>query len=131
MKTIQQCLEQACLDELASQEGTDELASQEGGNLEMTNQDNMNFGAMFDSELPNASAVMAAICCATSQFAANPSLDLAELVEDLAYTLSAPEYAETPLISQVAEQLLHQWAEIVDAQHAELLNSATPTQHYH
>ena len=100
-------------------------------NNEIAKQDTAEFGAVFDADLPSASAVMAAICCATSQFAVHPSLDLAELIEDLAYTLSAPEYAETPQISMVAEQLMHQWAEIVDAQHAELLMNAVPTQHYH
>lgn len=67
-----------------------------------------------DPDLPNASAVMAAICCASSQYAVNPSTDLAILVLDLAHKLTAPHYAESKLIAEVAKRLVFQWDAIVD-----------------
>jgi len=85
----------------------------------------------YDADLPDANAVMAAICCASSQYAVNPSVDLAMLIEDLAYKLSAPAYAESPLIEEVASRLLIQWSAIVDDQQAALLDSEPLTASYH
>jgi hypothetical protein len=67
----------------------------------------------FDPDLPNASAVMAAICCTSSQYVMNPSVDLAKLVADLAHKLTAPQYAESKLVTEVAKRLVSQWDAIV------------------
>lgn len=79
----------------------------------------------YDPDLPNASAVMAAICCVSSQYAVNPSADLAMLVADLAHKLTAPQYAESKLVTEVAKRLVYQWDAIVHEQQAELIQ-ATP-----
>lgn len=81
--------------------------------------------AEYDPDLPNASAVMAAICCVSSQYAVNPSADLAILVSDLAHKLAAPQYAESKLIAEVAKRLAFQWDAIVDDLQDALL-MATP-----
>lgn len=57
---------------------------------------------LFDQELPTAKEVMAAIYCAATQYALNPSLELAKAALTLAHTLTAPEYAETKLIVEIA-----------------------------
>jgi hypothetical protein len=81
----------------------------------------INEPSQYDPDLPNANAVMAAICCASSQYAVNPSVDLAQLVADLAYKLTAPQYAESKLVTEVAKRLVFQWDAIVSEQHAELI----------
>lgn len=78
----------------------------------------------FDPDLPNASAVMAAICCVSSQYAVNPSVDLAMLVADLAHKLTAPQYAESKLVTEVAKRLVFQWDAIVNEQQAGLIASS-------
>lgn len=73
----------------------------------------------YDPDLPTASAVMASLCCVAAQYAREPSLDLAMLASSLAYTLTAPEYAETQLIVSVAKRLVEQW-EAVLSEHKQL-----------
>jgi len=50
--------------------------------------------AQYDPDLPDAKAVMASLCCVASQYASNPSLELAQLAASLAHKLTAPQYAE-------------------------------------
>jgi hypothetical protein len=76
----------------------------------------------FDPDLPNANAVMAAICCTSSQYVMNPSMDLAKLVAGLAHKLTAPQYAESRLVTEVAKRLVSQWDAIVEEQQAGLVN---------
>lgn len=78
--------------------------------------------SQFDPDLPNASAVMAAICCTSSQYVMNPSVDLAKLVADLAHKLTAPQYAESKLVTEVAKRLVCQWDAIVQEQQAGMMN---------
>jgi len=85
----------------------------------------------YDPDLPNASAVMAAICCVSSQFAINPSADLAMLVADLAHKLTAPQYAESKLVTEVAKRLVHQWDAIVHKQQANLINATPASESLH
>lgn len=68
---------------------------------------------LFDPELPTAKEVMAAICCVATQYALNPSLDLAKTALTLAHKLTAPEYAETKLIVEIAGRLVLQWGEVI------------------
>lgn len=70
--------------------------------------------AAFDPDLPNAHAVMAAICCVSGRFAANPSLELALLASDLSFKLTAEAYAESPLIADIARHLVRQWDDVVN-----------------
>jgi len=69
--------------------------------------------ALYDPDLPTASEVMASLCCVATQYAKEPSLDLATLASSLANTLTAPEYAETKLIVTVAKRLAHQWDSVL------------------
>ncbi len=70
--------------------------------------------AAFDPDLPNAHAVMAAICCVSARYAANPSLELALLASDLSFKLTAEAYAESVLIQDIARHLVRQWDDIVN-----------------
>lgn len=87
--------------------------------------------SQYDPDLPNASAVMAAICCISSQYAVNPSADLALLVADLAHKLTAPQYAESKLVTEVAKRLVYQWDAIVHEQQAELIETMPPSNAIH
>ena len=71
-----------------------------------------------DYDLPNANAVMASLCCVAAQYAANPSLELATLAADLSRQLAAPKYAESRLVSEVAQRLVRQWDAIVSEESA-------------
>lgn len=68
---------------------------------------------LFDPELPTAKELMAAICCVATQYALKPTQELAILASDLAKKLTAPEYAETKLIEDIAVRLVKQWTRIV------------------
>ncbi|WP_020183964.1 MULTISPECIES: hypothetical protein [unclassified Methylotenera] len=70
---------------------------------------------LYDPDLPTAGDVMASLCCVATQYASEPSLDLALLGYGLAQTLTAPEYAETDLIVTVSKQLLDQWQSLLQA----------------
>jgi hypothetical protein len=69
--------------------------------------------AMYDPDLPTTSDVMAAICCVATQYAINPSMDLAKLALSLANNLSAPEYATTSYLKEVAKKLAKQWESVL------------------
>ncbi len=69
--------------------------------------------AQFDPDLPTANAVMASLCCVAAQYASRPSTELAKLALDLAYKLTAPQYAESELITEVAQQLVRQWKQVL------------------
>lgn len=68
---------------------------------------------LFDPDLPTASAVMATLNCVAVRYAQQPSLELAFLASGLAYTLTAPEYAENKLIEEVARNLVFQWDQVL------------------
>lgn len=69
--------------------------------------------ALYDPDLPTANEAMASLCCVATQYAKEPSLDLATLASSLAHTLTAPEYAETKLIAAVAKRLVYQWDSVL------------------
>lgn len=71
--------------------------------------------SLYDPDLPKAADVMASLCCVATQYASDPSLDLALLGFGLAQTLTAPEYAESHLIVTVSKQLLDQWQTLLNA----------------
>ncbi|MDP3608968.1 MAG: hypothetical protein Q8R74_07845 [Methylophilus sp.] len=75
--------------------------------------------ALFDPDLPTASSVMASLNCVAVQYVMHPSLALAELAARLAYTLTAPEYAESTLVEEVAKNLVQQWDAVVHEYHME------------
>ena len=68
---------------------------------------------LFDPELPTAKEVMAAMCCVTTQYALNPTLEMAKSASSLAHKLTAPEYAETKLIVEIAKRMVLQWDEVL------------------
>ncbi len=72
--------------------------------------------AQYDPDLPDAKAVMASLCCVASQYASNPSLELAQLAASLAHKLTAPQYAESKLVEEVAKRLVRQWQHVLDDQ---------------
>lgn len=69
--------------------------------------------ALYDPDLPDASAVMASLCCVAAQYASKPSLELAELATNLSHKLTAPQYAESRLVTEVAKRLVKQWEAIL------------------
>ena len=70
----------------------------------------------FDPDLPDANSVLASLCCVAVQYASKPSLELAELATSLAYKLTAPQYAESKLVTEVAKRLVNQWESILKDQ---------------
>jgi len=70
----------------------------------------------FDPDLPDANSVLASLCCVAVQYASKPSLELAELATSLAYKLTAPQYAESRLVTEVAKRLVNQWESILQGQ---------------
>ena len=72
------------------------------------------FVAKYDPELPTAKDVLLAISCVATQYAMNPSLDLAKTALNLANNLNAPEYAEAEVIEEVARRLTMQWDSVVE-----------------
>ena len=68
---------------------------------------------LFDPELPTAKEVMAAMCCVATQYALNPTLEMAQSASSLAHKLTAPEYAETKLIVEIAKRMVQQWDEVL------------------
>ena len=68
---------------------------------------------LFDPELPTAKEVMAAMCCVATQYALNPTLEMAKSASSLAHKLTAPEYAETKLIVEIARRMVQQWDEVL------------------
>lgn len=71
---------------------------------------------LYDPDLPNANAVLSAISCVSVQYVIHPSFELARLAFSLANKLSAPQYAESQLIPQIARQLQCQWDVILKDQ---------------
>jgi hypothetical protein len=65
--------------------------------------------ATYDPELPDANAVLASLCCVASRYATSPSPELAQLAANLSRKLTAPEYAESKLVVEVAQHLLRHW----------------------
>jgi hypothetical protein len=78
--------------------------------------------AQYDPDLPNASAVMASLCCVATQYASQPSLELAKLAASLAHKLTAPQYAESRLVVEVAKRLVQQWQDVLDGETDTLRN---------
>ncbi len=68
----------------------------------------------FDPDLPTARDVLMAISCVATQYALNPSLQLAKLALSLANNLHAPEYAEAEAVEEVAHRLTAQWDSVVE-----------------
>ncbi len=101
----------------------DNTLNSQAANKQIGNEEFRNEQSEYDPDLPNASAVMAAICCVSSQYAVNPSTDLAILISDLTHKLATPQYAESKLIAEVAKRLAFQWDAIVDDLHDALLAS--------
>jgi len=67
----------------------------------------------FDAELPTAKDVLVAICSVASQYAVNPSLELAELASSLSRKLTAPEYADSEYLAEIANRLVKQWDQVM------------------
>lgn len=84
--------------------------------------------ALYDPELPDASSVLASLCCVAARYASKPSLALAELAADLSHKLTAPQYAESRLVTEVARQLVTQWEVILHEQNG-LAASVMPASH--
>lgn len=83
----------------------------------------------YDPDLPDAKAVMASLCCVASQYASNPSRELAQLAASLAYKLSAPQYAESRLVEEVAKRLVRQWQQVL-ADQADTMRDLMPESPY-
>ncbi len=86
--------------------------------MQLYRQKPVKHSVLFDPELPTTKDVLAAICCVATHYAINPSFRLAKLAADLSLKLTAPEYMDSPLSTEIAEQLLNQWSEIVDVHQA-------------
>jgi hypothetical protein len=83
----------------------------------------------YDPDLPNASAVMASLCCVATQYASKPSVELAKLAASLAHKLTAPQYAESQLVVEVAKRLVRQWEEVLNDE-TDILRNLMPVSPY-
>lgn len=82
--------------------------------------------SLYDAELPNTEDVMTSLCCVATQYACEPSKELAALGVDLANTLNAPEYAKSDEAIAISMQLLDRWRALLQAhQEFEMLNQAS------
>lgn len=90
----------------------------------MSSSDAASSSHLYDPDLPNASAVLVSLSCVATRYALNPSEDLALLGCSLAETLTAPEYAESGLITTAAKQLLQEWQSLLQAQQAMSMQQA-------
>ncbi len=68
----------------------------------------------YDPELPTAQDVLTAISCVATQYAMNPSLNLAKTALNLANNLNAPEYTDIASVKEVAQRLTMQWDCVVE-----------------
>ncbi|HZV98238.1 MAG TPA: hypothetical protein VFF74_04535 [Methylophilaceae bacterium] len=68
---------------------------------------------LFDPDMPTASAVLASLCCVTVRYANRPCPELAKLAAALSRKLTAPQYAESQLITEVAKRLVLEWETIL------------------
>lgn len=89
----------------------------------------MNTDTSYDPDLPNASAVLASLCCVATQYANHPSMELARLAASLAHKLTAPQYAESKLVVEVAKRLVTQWEGVLSDQ-TEALRNLMPASPY-
>ncbi len=80
---------------------------------------------LFDPDLPTAKEMLSAICCVATQYAIKPSHELAVLAWELSQKLTAPEYADTNLIKEIARRLVGQWHGVVQ-EHQELEAQVLP-----
>lgn len=85
--------------------------------------------ARYDPDLPNASAVLASLCCVAAQYASKPSVELAKLATSLAHKLTAPQYAESKLVTEVAKRLVRQWEDVLNDE-TDILRNVMPASPY-
>lgn len=92
---------------------------------------NLQADVLYDPDLPDASAVMASLCCVAAQYASKPSFELATLAANLSRKLTAPQYAESRLVIEVAKRLVAQWEAILHKQDSEFSSviPASPAVH--
>ncbi|HYG33105.1 MAG TPA: hypothetical protein VD810_08965 [Methylophilaceae bacterium] len=64
----------------------------------------------FDPDLPNASAVLASLCCVITQYSKNPNANLARLALELSRKLGSKTYYESSFISAIGLRLEEEWS---------------------
>lgn len=70
----------------------------------------MNETEDFDPDLPNASAVLASLCCVITQYTKNPNVHLARLALELSRKLGSKPYSESTLVTSVGQRLQEEWS---------------------
>jgi hypothetical protein len=70
----------------------------------------MNETEDFDPDLPNASAVLASLCCVITQYTKNPNANLARLALELSRKLGSKPYSESTLVTSVGQRLQEEWS---------------------
>jgi len=64
----------------------------------------------FDPDLPNASAVLASLCCVITQYSKKPNANLARLALELSRKLGSKPYYESAYISAIGQRLEEEWS---------------------
>lgn len=64
----------------------------------------------FDPDLPNASAVLASLCCVITQYTKNPNAHLARLALELSQKLGKASYAESMFVTAIGQRMEEEWS---------------------
>ena len=64
----------------------------------------------FDPDLPNASAVLASLCCVITQYTKNPNAHLAKLALELSQKLGKASYAESMFVTAIVQRMEEEWS---------------------
>ena len=65
---------------------------------------------LFDPELPDASSVLASLCCVITQYTKNPNEQLARLALELSRKLGSKPYYESEFISAIGQRMQEEWS---------------------
>lgn len=64
----------------------------------------------FDPDLPDASFVLASLCCVITQYTKNPNENLARLALELSRKLGSKPYYESTFVSAIGQRMEEEWS---------------------
>jgi hypothetical protein len=64
----------------------------------------------FDPDLPDASSVLASLCCVITQYTKNPNANLARLALELSRKLGSNAYYESTFVSAIGQRMEEEWS---------------------
>ena len=64
----------------------------------------------YDPDLPDASSVLASLCCVITQYTKNPNAHLARLALELSRKLGSKPYYESTFVSAIGQRMEEEWS---------------------